>query len=553
MKRPVILLALLTVCFAGRLSAQNCPTLGQSPNTAFPVCGTKEFKQNDVPLCEGKKVPTPCDQPEITDKNPFWYKFTCYTTGTLGFLITPNNLEDDYDWQLFDITGSMPQSVYSNKDLFVACNWSAHPGTTGTAVNATSLVSCINNTPVYSAMPTIIQGHEYLLLVSHFTESQSGYALSFSGGTADITDPKVPQMSAATGSCKGTEAYVKLNKAMKCSSLSADGSEFTLDGAPAGITGAYSPGCSTGFSTDSIIVRFSQALPMGDYTLQLKTGGDGNILLDDCDNEMPASAAPFRVYEDVSADFTYITKTGCERDTIEFAHDGAHGVHTWNWTFDEITSLNQSAQVVYQSAGNKYVQLVVSNDHCLDTAEQSIALADKISAAVLVPEVTCSVDPVSMQDLSTGQITSWQWNFGEGSTSTEKNPPAFRYPHNTGEKTYRVSLVIGDAGGCIDSAAAQIIVVGNCNIVIPSAFTPNKDGRNDELYPTNAFNANNLLFRVYNRFGQIVFETRDWKKKWDGTLHGQPQPSGTYVWTLNYVLKTTGRPYSLKGTTVLIR
>ncbi|MBO9571035.1 MAG: gliding motility-associated C-terminal domain-containing protein, partial [Chitinophagaceae bacterium] len=62
-----------------------------------------------------------------------------------------------------------------------------------------------------------------------------------------------------------------------------------------------------------------------------------------------------------------------------------------------------------------------------------------------------------------------------------------------------------------------------------------------------------LVFRVYNRFGQIVFETRDWKRKWDGTFNGQPQPTGTYVWTLSYVLRTTGRSYVLKGTSVLIR
>jgi gliding motility-associated-like protein len=152
-----------------------------------------------------------------------------------------------------------------------------------------------------------------------------------------------------------------------------------------------------------------------------------------------------------------------------------------------------------------------------------------------------------------GNITSWQWNFGNGSSSTQKNPEPFKYPFNSSEKTYVVTLKVTDETGCTDSASRNIVVVGNCNIAVPSAFTPNRDGRNDELFPTNAFNANNLIFRVYNRFGQIVFQTKDWQKKWDGNVNGQPQPSGTYVWTLDYVLKTTGRPYSFKGTTQLIR
>ena len=88
---------------------------------------------------------------------------------------------------------------------------------------------------------------------------------------------------------------------------------------------------------------------------------------------------------------------------------------------------------------------------------------------------------------------------------------------------------------------------------MPNAFTPNHDGENDELFPTNAFGAENLLFSVYNRYGQIVFETRDWQKKWDGNMNGQPQPAGTYVWTLHYVLKATGRKYDLRGTATLIR
>ena len=54
----------------------------------------------------------------------------------------------------------------------------------------------------------------------------------------------------------------------------------------------------------------------------------------------------------------------------------------------------------------------------------------------------------------------------------------------------------------------------------PSAFTPNNDGLNDYLYPLNAYKATNLLFKVYNRFGKLVFETKDctkkmeWKNKW---------------------------------------
>jgi len=95
-------------------------------------------------------------------------------------------------------------------------------------------------------------------------------------------------------------------------------------------------------------------------------------------------------------------------------------------------------------------------------------------------------------------------------------------------------------------------VINNCFIAVPTAFTPNGDGSNDYLYPLNAYKATNLSFRVYNRNGQLVFETKDWTRKWNGTIKGNPQPVGAYVWMLDYT-DAAGKKVSLKGTTALIR
>src|SRR5438105_1424687 len=78
-----------------------CTTLGQTPGTAFPVCGSSTFTQRSVPLCTNGNIPSNCTSGsgDLTDVNPYWYKFTCYTSGTLGLTITPKDLSDDYDWQ----------------------------------------------------------------------------------------------------------------------------------------------------------------------------------------------------------------------------------------------------------------------------------------------------------------------------------------------------------------------------------------------------------------------------------------------------------------------
>jgi gliding motility-associated-like protein len=88
---------------------------------------------------------------------------------------------------------------------------------------------------------------------------------------------------------------------------------------------------------------------------------------------------------------------------------------------------------------------------------------------------------------------------------------------------------------------------------VPTAFTPNGDGLNDNLYPLNAYKATNLIFRVFNRYGEQIFESKDWTIKWDGTYKKNKQPSGTYVWTLEFTESITGKRIVQKGSTILIR
>lgn len=156
--RTLLLLIFLLSAFA--MNAQTCTNLGQNPGTAFPVCGSTSFNQSTVDICGARIIPSQCPSNAglFQDKNPYWYSFTCYTPGTLGFVITPTNLDDDYDWQLFDVTGADPAEVYTNDALFVACNWSGESGKTGSSAAGASFVNCAGfGVPLYSKMPTLLR------------------------------------------------------------------------------------------------------------------------------------------------------------------------------------------------------------------------------------------------------------------------------------------------------------------------------------------------------------------------------------------------------------
>ena len=652
---------------------QFCTALGQNPTTAFPVCGKTVFQQSSVAICGTRTLPTLCnDNTPYTDKNPYWYKFTCYTAGKLGFLITPTDITDDYDWQLFDVTGVDEMDVYTNKSLIISANWSGSSGTTGASSSGKNPFECSSdpawNIPTFSTMPDLIAGHNYLLMVSHYTNTQSGYTLSFQGGSASIINPVVPIIQNAYAVCDGTEMVITLNKKMKCSSLAADGSDFSVAGP---FTNAFNTavgkGCNVSFDFDTVTLKLNNILSPGLYSVIAKNGIDGNTLIDNCDNQLAlglkkdllftasvptpmdsispviciqdtlhlyfnkpmscASIAPdgsdfsitgpsnvqiksalgicnngvsstihlvlqkpiktngnytlklgigtdgnslidecgqitapganlnFSIQNVVTADFNATIKAGCKKDTIMLSHNGNNAANSWRWQLDNgLSSSSQNPILSTNIFGKTTIFLETSNGICKDSTSQIVDLPDwTLKAAINMPDTVCAKDTVQILDASSSNAINWKWDLGNGQTSISQNPPTTNYIPSGRQNQFFVRLQISNGFNCTDTVSKRIFVLPNCYIDIPSGFTPNGDGLNDFLYPLNAFKAVDLIFRIYNRFGQVIFETRDWKKKWDGRINGMLQPSGTYVYLLEYTHKDTGKKQVLKGTTVLIR
>jgi gliding motility-associated-like protein len=192
---------------------------------------------------------------------------------------------------------------------------------------------------------------------------------------------------------------------------------------------------------------------------------------------------------------------------------------------------------------------------CVDSASVKISLLNSIEvkANISGPIYICRPsDSATFKDASWGAITTWNWDFGNGMKSPEQNPAVQQYFIDNNATTYTVQLVVADSAGCADTTSHVMQVENNCYIAVPNAFTPNGDGLNDYLYPLNAYKATDLLFRVFNRQGQVVFETRDWTQKWDGRFKGNPLTTDVFVWQLSYT-DATGKKIFLKGSTLLIR
>jgi gliding motility-associated-like protein len=243
----------------------------------------------------------------------------------------------------------------------------------------------------------------------------------------------------------------------------------------------------------------------------------------------------------------------CIGNTITL-HATAGTGYTWSPS-DGLSNNTTQNPKAHPSITTTYIVNVTSPDGCSDTAKATVKVLNsiRVKAAFSTPQYLCRpADTATFTDLSSGDITSWQWNFGNGQTSILQNPPTTYYSISENYPAFSVSLKVSDSTGCKDSIYHLVKVADNCYIAVPSAFTPNDDGLNDYLYPLNAYKATDLLFRIYNRLGELIFETRDRTKKWDGTKTGIPQPTGTYIWVLNYN-DANNKKVSLRGTTVLIR
>lgn len=470
-----------------------CPNNGQNPSSAFPVCGTATFTQTSVPACSGRTLPVPvCASTTVySDINPYYYKFLCYISGPLEFSITPANLADDYDWQLFDITGRSPNDIYTDATLFVACNYSGNTGVTGTSNTATVTNGCEGTSvPVITKSPNIIAGRLYLLMVSHFTSTnQSGYNLTFSAASASlITDPVPPRVDTVKAPCGGNSIAIKLNKTIQCNSLAANGSDFSISTNPI-ISSVIGIGCSSGFDTDSIVVNFASALPTGTYNFNIQNGTDGNTLVDVCGNSVVAggNAKTIYVYQKPNPSFTTQTiRETCTSDTLKYSHNGNNNTNKWAWNFDgnPTTSSSSSQVVVYNSFTTRKVKLVVSNPACIDSVEQDIPITDHtlIPKFTVSRDTTCPNNPETFTDSSKGNIISWAWNFANGQTSSLKNPPSQTYPILPINKVYTTKLKVQNLMGCVDSTTKDIFVRGTIPTEFDSIIPPGCSSSQIRIY-----------------------------------------------------------------------
>jgi gliding motility-associated-like protein len=153
--------------------------------------------------------------------------------------------------------------------------------------------------------------------------------------------------------------------------------------------------------------------------------------------------------------------------------------------------------------------------------------------------IICNYGSLVLRPTST--YRSYRWSTGTMAPDISVSTPG------------QYSLTVTNSNGCIGTDSI-LVKVKQCltGLFVPSAFTPNADGKNDYLRAMLFGDTKQFDFRIYNRFGQMVFQTNNPLNGWNGKINSRSQDSGAYVWMCTYQLNN--EPVKTEqGTTVLLR
>jgi len=203
---------------------------------------------------------------------------------------------------------------------------------------------------------------------------------------------------------------------------------------------------------------------------------------------------------------------------------------------------------VMPAATTTYSAIATNASGCTDTAKVTVQVLD------FTLNLSANPDPVlagTTLNLTTSSDSNYQvlsWMPQSYFTDQTATSQSFIVKDSTQE-----FVVIGKSSqGCLDSAILVVNIDPNTkDFFIPNAFTPNNDGKND-IFKAYGSSIKEIDLRVFNQWGQMLFETNDPGKGWDGTYNGNPQPVGVYIYLVRAVLYGE-KIITKRGTLNLIR
>lgn len=377
-----------------------------------------------------------------------WYTFTVQSSGTFCFSIIPNNMANDYDWAVYNLTNATCADIFTTASLQVSCNFSGLSGITG----ANGLGGAQNN----PCIPVQV-GQRFALYVSNWSQSPFGYTLNMTvaGSTASIFDTSPPALNPNVGmDCGGTQLTVTFSELVACSTVQP--TDFTVSGpgGPYTVVSAANPLCASGGSqANSFTLTVSPPLSQaGTYTVALV-----GPVADLCGNESIPASTTLSTNGALTLDAA-VSPSGCGGLAI-----GSVAAQATGGTPPLSYSLGGPAQASPQFNGlaaGTYTLTVTDGANC--TATMTVDIIEQITdmlTTVLAEDVSCfglGDGTVTATTTGTGGPWHYQW-LGPNGQPLQTTPAATSDQITVGPGTYTVIVTQGPVGGgCADTLSATV-------------------------------------------------------------------------------------------------
>ncbi|MEP6713866.1 MAG: PKD domain-containing protein, partial [Ferruginibacter sp.] len=244
-------------------------------------------------------------------------------------------------------------------------------------------------------------------------------------------------------------------------------------------------------------------------------------------------------------------RKGCVPYLATFQNNSLGGLEfLWDFGDGTTSTLETPPPHLYPVVGTYKIVLTA-----FDSTSCNKVHSDSLTISVNpVPTASFTYNPNPPQENTFTNFTNqsigasiYLWNYGDGDTSPEENP---RHLFNATD-IYNVCLNAKNDAGCSDDTCMPVKSLINPLLDVPNAFTPGKFVVNS-IVRVQGFGIKNMQWNVYNRWGQLIFESTSVKTGWDGTFKGKVQPVDVYTYTLD-VIFSDGKKLRKTGDITLLR
>jgi gliding motility-associated-like protein len=240
------------------------------------------------------------------------------------------------------------------------------------------------------------------------------------------------------------------------------------------------------------------------------------------------------------ANFTAVDSAGCGPFLAQFTNLSLGENLSYFWSFGNgQTSTEENPSVTFDVGGPYDVTLTVTNAFgCISTMVESGYIVSYASPNAAFTIAGTGVDYYSgLVEFINNSVNAqfYTWDFGHLSNGSTEVNPTYYYPQWT-EGDYIVTLVATDTNGCNDQAQLLISSSETVRLNVPNTVTIDDNGLNELFFPvfSNFEEILNFKLEIFNRWGELIFDTKDIQGGWNGTHNGVAVQSGTYTWKVTY-------------------